>query len=1195
MISLRRTSLLAAASIAVVAASGCSDGPIAPAASGLRLAKASFDIQSGSPATLDARVLLDKAGRAYVEFHTGTFDDVTNTGTPNGTFAEITYKVMNGGTTVVTRTVDFNHAASSYYAPINLCASSHNTGDDDDDDDNGTASSSCTTKWSAGFTLSATASIVGLDAGSSQQTVNGVPAFQYAVFATSDLRLTGNARTDSYNGALGRYSGATAHRAGSVAAISSITLTGNATINGDATSMGTIRGGKVTGTTAQRVSSLPAYTAPSCPANGYTPASALPTPLPRHVSYNQNTGVLSLSGNATLPLGAVSQYYFSQVTLSGSSSLTLAGAQHVDLYVGNKLSLSGGGIANSQGSAALLTIWGCGSSTADWSMTGGTDAYFATFAPNHDIAVTGNGDVYGATVGHDVTGTGNATFHYDESLGTPSGIVTTTARVENLPDIDLSQQQLYVVGTGGSQAVAGNVNPGTPTTFSVPFPNNKAIGGVANTVGAQTVCVVTVDGIPQLPLPSGVYNQYTNPNAFGYVGSGTENIAAGTVGSCNFTLSLPAGTHKIVVTAGVLYPGDYDLSNNSTSTFTVNSAVSGPPDVAVSFATADAGGAAGNVRIENAVITAGQTGIKLYVGAQLVSGAAPSGAVPCTLTITNNAPGSQPVVLTGSITLTPTSSVGSCQVTSYVFPTAGTYTAVASVNLAGDPNAANNTAAPQTVTVAAPAPSATVKLSALSFTDSKEAISNLQFQPTSNAGADTVHSGDLASYTATIDVSNLQNASSIPSVVCNATVDGAAVPASAWTTQTLSNVAGSATCGFNWTINDGSLTLHPHTIAFTVTTGSFKNTAIAADTALSGVINAVKRIDVSAGALQVLVNGTWKSLSASDAGIKQGSTDTIRTVITSHSPIATAIDCGPLGPASSSDADASSQLQPTLIGTNTTNVAIPANSSTVFCEYRVSAPQQLALIAINMVASITPSAGQPLDQNPADNVATGVLSVVTGGAFTDIKKGTFNAVQTWNTASESDVAAALAAGGSMTSQYIDVHQLALLVVPTQAVLGNFTLTASVQADSSGTLTSFGTGTVTGSLGAASDNNPNPCVSTGPDNSLGNPNEPQLVYKAEVCAEASPDFPGYQRITVNYNPSLAGTVAGTNIKYVYHNPIVIKVALDFTLTGSQAVNHVTATVTIPEANPVYDCTSNFDFTAFACSTNFNTAGVTVSTP
>ncbi|HEY4217823.1 MAG TPA: hypothetical protein VGM67_11845 [Gemmatimonadaceae bacterium] len=797
--------------------------------------------------------------------------------------------------------------------------------------------------------------------------------------------------------------------------------------------------------------------------------------------------------------------------------------------------------------------------------------------------------------GSQYTLTFSATLAGLGSNGKSTGTASGTATVFNLPDVDLSQQHLYVVGAGGSQTVAGNVNPGTATTFSVPFPNNKAIGGVANKVGAQTVCVVTVDGFPQLPLPNGVYNKYLNPNAFGYVGSATEDIAAGTTGSCDFTLSLPAGTHKIVVTAGVLYPGDYDLSNNSTSTFTVNAAVSGPPDVAVSFATADAGGTAGNVKIENAVITAGQAGIKLYVGAQLVSGAAPSGAVPCTLTITNTTAGSQPAVLTGSITLTPASPVGSCQVTSYVFPTAGTYTAVASVNLAGDPNAANNTAAPVTVTVAAPAPSAAVTVGALSFTDSKEAISNLQFQPTSNAGADTVHSGDLASYTATINVANLQNAASIPSIGCNATVDGAAVPASAWTAQTRTNVTGSTTCSFNWTINDASLTLHPHTIVFTATTGSFKNVAIAADTMLSGTINAVQRIDVTASPLQVLVSGTWKDVSAADAGIKQGSTNTLRTVITSHSPVATKIDCGALGPASAADNGPAAQLTPSQVGP-TTNVAVPANSSSAVCEYQIVAPQQLALIAINMVATVTPSSGQPLDQNPADNVATGVLSVITSGAFTDLQKGTFDAVQNWNTLTESDAGAAMASGGSMTAQYLDIHQLALLVVPTQAVLGNFTMTASVQADSSGTLTSFGTGTASGSLTAADDSHQNPCVGAGQLTSLGNSNEPQLVYAAEICAEQSADFPGFQRITVTYNPSLNGTVAGSDIKYVFHNPIVVKIALDFTLTGSQAVNHVTATVTIPMDNPTYGCTpAPFGQPGFACSSSFNTAGVTVTTP
>jgi len=65
--------------------------------------------------------------------------------------------------------------------------------------------------------------------------------------------------------------------------------------------------------------------------------------------------------------------------------------------------------------------------------------------------------------------------------------------------------------------------------------------------------------------------------------------------------------------------------------------------------------------------------------------------------------------------------------------------------------------------------------------------------------------------------------------------------------------------------------------------------------------------------------------------------------------------------------------------------------------------------------------------------------------------------------------------------------------------------------------------------------------------------------------------------------------------VFHSPIVVKIALDFTLNGSLVQNHVSATITIPVGNPTYSCTGNIDATAFACSTSYRTSGVTVTTP
>jgi hypothetical protein len=782
--------------------------------------------------------------------------------------------------------------------------------------------------------------------------------------------------------------------------------------------------------------------------------------------------------------------------------------------------------------------------------------------------------------------------------GKSTGTGSATATVLNLPDIDLSQQQLFVVSAAGTQTPATSVNPVTPTTFSVPFPNNKPIGGVANAVGAQgVVCVVTVDGFPQLPLPNGVYNKYLNPNAFGYVGSAVQNINAGATGSCDFTLSLPAGTHKIVVTAGSLYPGDYDFSNNSTQSFTVNSAVSGPADVAVGLLTADAGGTAGNVNLQSAAITAGQTGIKLYVWASLNAGAPPSGPVACTVTITP--PTGAAVVLTGSIALSAASPIAACQVSlpasaSYTFPVAGQYTAVGSVSAAGDPNAANNTSAPVTVTVSAAAPSAIVTVGSLSFTDAAEAITGQRFQPSANPAADTVHSRDPVTYTATINVGSLQNTASVPTITCSATVDGVAVT-TGWVNQTITGATegSTPTCSFNKTIVDASNTLHPHTIAFSVSTGTFTNYAATPATTLSGSINAVQRVDVSVAPLQVLVSGVWTDLSA--AGIKQSTTDTVRFIATNSSPVATAINCGAISPAVVGDAAAVAQLTPTLITTQQP-ITLNANNGTAICQYQVTAPEQLGLISINLVAGVTTAAGQPLDPNPANNFGAGVFTIKSNGQFTTFPPAgasqKIGAYQGWY--SHDPLTGAL---DSLSQQGVDVKDLALLVIPTQNVLGSFSLSGTVTSGTSDQI-AFGTGragttsapiTLPRSVGGVRS-----CVPLQSSN-LPMPNavEPGLSFSAIICAEDAPGQAGFQQIVITYSQSISHPITAAELPVLFANHVTVKIALNFTLTGSTTSDAVSGTITIP-VKPIGCTASSGDADApLLCSNNFG--AFTLTTP
>ena len=91
-----------------------------------------------------------------------------------------------------------------------------------------------------------------------------------------------------------------------------------------------------------------------------------------------------------------------------------------DVTIAGSLSASGGSIANAGGKPTSLTIYGCGPSTTNWSITGGTASYYAVYAPNHPLAISGGSDLYGAFVAASVSVSGGAPIHYDEALGRSS-------------------------------------------------------------------------------------------------------------------------------------------------------------------------------------------------------------------------------------------------------------------------------------------------------------------------------------------------------------------------------------------------------------------------------------------------------------------------------------------------------------------------------------------------------------------------------------------------------------------------------------------------------------------------------------------------------------------------------------------------------------------------------------------------------
>ncbi len=242
------------------------------------------------------------------------------------------------------------------------------------------------------------------------------PKFDRPLFGGTGVTIS-DGTLDSYDSAIGPYGGTNIASNGDVGSNGNITVKGTtAVVHGDATAGGVVslqNGGTVTGTITNNATPPTAIPDVACPSGGYT-KSVFP-------GYNSATGDLTVSGTLTLP--APGTYYFHTVKVQGGASLAVASGGHVDIYIGGQLTVSGGSMVNNSNLATNLTIWGCGTDTTNWTFSsGGTQAYLAIYAPNHNFTLSGGGSVYGSIfVEGALSDTGGSQIHYDEALGRVDG------------------------------------------------------------------------------------------------------------------------------------------------------------------------------------------------------------------------------------------------------------------------------------------------------------------------------------------------------------------------------------------------------------------------------------------------------------------------------------------------------------------------------------------------------------------------------------------------------------------------------------------------------------------------------------------------------------------------------------------------------------------------------------------------------
>lgn len=137
------------------------------------------------------------------------------------------------------------------------------------------------------------------------------------------------------------------------------------------------------------------------------------------------TPSISLSGKQTLTiLGDVTLILTAgngarAIDITGTASLIIPDGSSLTIYVEGDVLIAGRGLANANVRPASCLIYGTNPTDGGQSIqiAGNGALSAAVYAPNADIRINGNGDILGAAVGRSIDLTGNADFHYDESLG----------------------------------------------------------------------------------------------------------------------------------------------------------------------------------------------------------------------------------------------------------------------------------------------------------------------------------------------------------------------------------------------------------------------------------------------------------------------------------------------------------------------------------------------------------------------------------------------------------------------------------------------------------------------------------------------------------------------------------------------------------------------------------------------------------
>ena len=130
-------------------------------------------------------------------------------------------------------------------------------------------------------------------------------------------------------------------------------------------------------------------------------------------THNSLTGTLDVTGQGAMVL-AGGVYYFSDISLIQSASISVTSGETVTIYMTGDLNLRNKSSINKNGNPSDLIIYSRGNSIFIGNLTSFSGAILAPYAT---YSLANNSDVYGSVVARNIAVTNHACFHYARNLG----------------------------------------------------------------------------------------------------------------------------------------------------------------------------------------------------------------------------------------------------------------------------------------------------------------------------------------------------------------------------------------------------------------------------------------------------------------------------------------------------------------------------------------------------------------------------------------------------------------------------------------------------------------------------------------------------------------------------------------------------------------------------------------------------------